>query len=313
MRLLCAALCTLLVSQPAAASESAPERVRHSLRADQAWQLNLPDLEPFGASGLLLLPNGELLVVNDRSPEIFRVQFAPAGSSADLILRPDLFTAEQLAHLNPLRSHRYDIEGIARDGEGRIYICDEAQRWILRCEPSAPRAERLDIDWSPVRHLFSPTDRNASFEGIAIGDGRLYVANERNRAAILVVDLDDLSVLDHFVPRPAGLRLWEPHYSDLSWHEGTLYVLVRESRVILAVDPNTRQVRAEYDYRAVELDPEYRYQLVLPWVGVMEGLAVDDDHFWLVTDNNHLPRIRHPQDRRPTLFRCPRPDRQNGG
>ena len=39
----------------------------------------------------------------------------------------------------------------------------------------------------------------------------------------------------------------------------------------------------------------------------MEGLAVDARHIWLVTDNNNLPRERYPEDRRPTLFRCPNP------
>jgi hypothetical protein len=41
----------------------------------------------------------------------------------------------------------------------------------------------------------------------------------------------------------------------------------------------------------------------------MEGLAVDENQFWLVTDNNGLGRERYPLDTRPTLFRCPRPDR----
>jgi uncharacterized protein YjiK len=283
--------------------------VLYSLQTDQAWPLDLPDFEPFGASGLLLLPGGELLVVNDRGPEVFRVNFSGNTGVASLTMRVDLFTEQQLAHLTPARKHRYDIEGIARDQHGRIYLCDEAERWILRCLPSADQAERLAMDWTSVESFFSKRDRNASFEGIAIGDDRLYVANERNRSVILVIDLENLAVLTHYAPRPTRLRFWEPHYSDLSWHDGTLYVLVRESRVILAVDPSNGEVRAEYDYRSVELDPEVRYQLVVPFAGVMEGLAVDDRYFWLVTDNNHRPRLRYPQDRRPTLFRCLRPDR----
>jgi hypothetical protein len=293
---------------PIADPVASTDPVRHALELDQAWQLNLPHDKAFGASGLLLLPNGQLLVVNDRSPGVFYVEFIPGTNAANLVLHPELFTKSQLAHLAPDRTHRYDIEGIARDPRGRIYLCDEAQRWILRCSPSAPRAERLQIDWSPIEHFFSEHDRNASFEGIAVGKDRLYVANERNHAVIAVVDLDSLSVVDHFRPRPASLRFWEPHYSDLSWHRGALYVLVRESRTILAVDPDSGQVRAEFDYRAIELDPQFQYQLVVPFAGVMEGLAVDDDYFWLLTDNNHRPRLRYPHDRRPTLFRCLRPD-----
>jgi hypothetical protein len=48
------------------------------------------------------------------------------------------------------------------------------------------------------------------------------------------------------------------------------------------------------------------YRTAFP-TGTMEGLAVDEKYFWLVTDNNGLGRIKFPRDARPTLFRCPRP------
>jgi hypothetical protein len=282
---------------------------RHVLRADAAWRLNLPDLEPFGASGLLQLPSGGLLTVNDRGVEVFRVSLQTGTNVADLVMRTDLFNERQLAHLSAARARRFDVEGIARDDQGRIYLCDEAERWILRCAPSGDRAERLVIDWTPVQHLFSRTSRNASFEGIAIGGGQLFVANERSQAVIIVMDLDTLEVVNHFAPRPAGLWIWEPHYSDLSWHDDILYVLVRESHLVLAVDPGSGRVLVEYDYKAVELDPEFEHERAYPFVGVMEGLAVDREHIWLVTDNNHRPHLRYPKDFRPVLFRCPRPDR----
>jgi hypothetical protein len=282
---------------------------RHVLRADAAWLLNLPDLEPFGASGLLQLPSGDLLTVNDRGVEVFRISFQTGTNAANLVMCTRLFNERQLRHLSDSRTRRYDVEGIARDDQGRIYLCDEAERWILRCAPSGDRAERLEIDWTPVRHLFSRTSRNASFEGIAIGGSRLFLANERSQATIIVVDLHTLEIVNHFAPRPAGLWIWEPHYSDLSWHEDILYVLVRESHIVLAVDPVTGRVLTEYDFKAVERDPEFEHERVYPFVGVMEGLAVDREHIWLVTDNNHRPRVRYPQDFRPVLFRCPRPDR----
>ena len=76
---------------------------------------------------------------------------------------------------------------------------------------------------------------------------------------------------------------------------------------ISAVSSATREVVAEYDYRAVEDAPEHLYRKEYP-TGVMEGLAVDENNFWLVTDNNGLGRESEPSDRRPTLLRCPRPD-----
>jgi hypothetical protein len=98
-------------------------------------------------------------------------------------------------------------------------------------------------------------------------------------------------------------------YSDLSWFENALFVLLRESRCVLKVDPTNYAVLAEYDFREVERHPEAAYYTRYP-TGVMEGLAVDRDAIWLVTDNNGLGRIRAPRDPRPTLFKCLRPDRK---
>ena len=168
--------------------------------------------------------------------------------------------------------------------------------------------ERLAIDWAPVQKYFDPKDRNSSFEGVAVGGGRIYVANERNVGRLIVVDEKSLKVVDNFMVNPANSEAADVHYSDLSWHAGSLYVLLRESYVVLQVNPATHKVVAEFDYRDVEKDPDSLYFYLYP-TGLMEGLAVDDTTIWLATDNNGLGRIRAPKDLRPTLFRCPRPDK----
>ena len=281
----------------------------YPLEPDAAWQLNLPDGQPFEASALTFTPDGALLTVSDRSPTVYRILLPETPGAADLVPDPHAFPADQLRQVAPTPTGRYDCEGLAFDPQGRLYLCEEAQRWILRWDPHQHRVERLQIDWSPVQHFFSPWDRNASFEGIAIGNQRLYVANERQQGRIIEVDLESLEVLDSFEVRTHRNRPWDAHYSGLSWHNDRLYVLCRESRAVLQVDPRHRTVQAEYDFASIERNPEWRYQVRLPLVGIMEGLAVDDRHIWLVTDNNHMPRERYPDDRRPTLFRCPRPDR----
>ncbi len=278
------------------------------LSAAQSWRLNLPAGERFDASGLFLAPSGELLTVNDRALAVYRIQFVPGVSAADLVRLPDCFTPPQVAALAGEKTGRYDIEGITEDAQDRIYLCEEANRWILRFDPRLHTVERLKIDWTPVQKYFSPVDSNASFEGIAIGDGRLYVANERARGRIIVVDLATLKVVDDFEVRSSVVSLWGPQYSDLCWFGGELYVLMREDHVVLRVNPRSRQVLAEYDFSKVESAPENKYRKLYWFAGVMEGLAVDENNFWLVTDNNGLGRESDPSDRRPTLFRCPRPD-----
>lgn len=282
---------------------------RYTLQAEQTVSLNLPDLQRFDASGLLLMPSGDLLTLNDRGPQLYRIQVQSDGKNANLDPEPDCFTPAQLARLTAQQNGPYDCEGIARDEAGRIYLCEEASRWILRFDPSTKRVERLLIDWSPVQSYFSATDRNASFEGVAVGGGRLYVANERGSPVIIVVDLASLRVIDHFVVHPQEGSLLGTHYSDLCWHEGKLFVLCRQHRSVLQVDPVTRQVLAEYDYRQIEEDLGYTMQhAAFLSLGMMEGLAVSRDTLWLVTDNNGLGRIKAPQDTRPTLIRCRRPD-----
>jgi len=278
---------------------------RYVLHAELTAQLNLPGGQRFDASGLLLTPSGDLLTVNDLGPTLYRIELLPDGASADVVPLPNCFTETQLAPFAAEKVGRYDCEGIAQDPEGRLYICEEANRWILRCDPKAGRVERLAIDWTSVRNYFS-TDRNASFEGIAIGKGKLYVANERSAPVIIVVDLARLKVIDHFEVYPQRFSLFGTHYSDLSWYDGKLFVLCRQHRVVLEVDPKSHAVLAEFDYRAMEDRLNYRKQLP---VGIMEGLAVERDFFWLVTDNNGFPRANAPDDRRPTLLKCRRPDR----
>ena len=80
---------------------------------------------------------------------------------------------------------------MTEDDLGRIYLCEEANRWILRWDPRTKTVERLDIDWTPVEKYFS-SDRNAAWEGIAIHGQTLYVANERKKGRIIAVDLNTL-------------------------------------------------------------------------------------------------------------------------
>src|SRR3989441_1206085 len=94
---------------------------RYVLHAAQSWQLNLPGGERFDASGLFLAPNGDLLTVNDRAPGVYRIEFLPGLSAADLVKLPDCFTPAQLAAFAGEKTDRYDIEGISEDPRRRIY------------------------------------------------------------------------------------------------------------------------------------------------------------------------------------------------
>lgn len=289
--------------RPVSAGPSVP--ARFELSAAQTWHLDPPGRDRFDASALLLLPDGALLTVNDKAPGIFRIRFGANGAAA-LEPLPDVLTPNQLAPLAARKSGNYDCEGLARDDQGRLYVSEESERWILRFDPQTKSVEPLAIDWTPVRKWFS-ADRNASFEGVAVGGGTLYVANERAIGRIITVDLATLKVTGSFQVTPIGLPARDVHYSDLSWFADELWVLCRESRCVLRVNPATHKVLAQFDYLALETAPESAYAHPYPY-GFVEGLAVDAHSIWLCVDNNGFPRVADKQDRRPTLWRCERPD-----
>ena len=278
----------------------------HTLSADRTWLVNLPQGKRVDASGLLRRPDGTLWTVNDQATAVYAMVFQEATRTIDLRLIEHCLTREQLAPYAAQKIQRYDLEGLAQDASGRLYVCEEANRWILRWDASRQTVERLDIDWAPVKKWFAPLDLNASFEGIAIGGDRLYVANERHKGRVIVVDLTTLTVIDDFMVSPAGSESDDVHYTDLCWADETLWVLLRDVRKLLQVDTRTKRVLAEFDFTAMERAREHAYGAIFA-PGFMEGISVDADFIWLLSDNNGMGRTVDGSDTRPTLFRCPRP------
>jgi len=279
----------------------------YTLVASESWLLNPPSTNRFDASGLLRRKDGNLYTVNDKSAGLYRIDHYNPGT-ADLVRDPTWFTPDQLKALKAAKIGTWDLEGLTEDGAGHIYFCEEKNRWVLRADLQTGELVPLAIDWTPVRKWFSK-DINASWEGIAVGDnGRLYLANERSIGRIVVVDLATNQVVDDFQVTPLGRHPHDVMYSDLCWFEGELWVLCRQSRRVLRVDPPTHRVLSDFDYTEIEMSAEHGYLTPLPY-GQFEGVSVDATDIWLVIDNNGSPRAIKRDDTRPTLFRCHRPDR----
>ncbi len=281
----------------------------YKLVSGASWTLQ-PPAGRFDASGLIRLPSGQLLTVNDKEPGAFEIRFGTNQSVANLLPWPQL-TPAHFGPLNPGRDLPWDLEGIAMGPDQALYLCEEHSRWILRQRKPHGPLERLPIDWSSESRWLSPTDRNASWEGIAVSGERLWVANERSSGRIFEIDLKTLAVIGSFRVAPPGSTAEDIHYTDLCWFEGQLWVLCRENRRVLCVDPDTHQVLSSFSYFEIEMDPRYAYRHILPY-GFFEGLSVDADSIWLLIDNNGYGRKSDPKDTRPQLFRCPRPDKIKG-
>jgi uncharacterized protein YjiK len=277
-------------------------RKQITLSADATWQLEAPRKERFDASGLAFW-KGKLLTVSDRDSELYEIVLA-TNHTAQLKATP-FFSHALVARAAIKPEPRYDAEGISADSDGNVFLSEESQRAIFRSSPDGKKVERLRIDWSPVTKFFG-RDPNASFEGLAVGPAKIYVANERDAARIIVVDRASLKVEDSFFVDSPNFAFGGPHYSDLSSWQDRLYVLDRNHRCVFEVDPKAKRVVAEYSFAQMELAEDAAYRTAYP-TGTMEGLAVDENYFWLITDNNGFGRIKFPRDARPTLFRCPRP------
>jgi hypothetical protein len=303
--LLFGALARILAGDEAPDSAATPTN-RFELTPDGKWLMQ-PISGRYDASALLRLPDGRLLTVNDKEVPPCVIVLG-SNQVARLVPEPSLFPIDAVRAAAGRPRYAPDIEGLAVDGAGRIYMCTEGPRWIFRTDPEGKSVERLPIDWSPVQRWFSTNDGNASWEGIAVGGNRMYVANERSIGRIVEVDLATLRVVGDFQVAPFGNTSPDVHYSDLSWFGGKLWVLCRDIRKILRVSPETRVVEVEYDFTAAELDPQNAYLTALPY-GFAEGLSVDATHLWVAFDNNGMPRRSAPTDFRPLLLRFPRPDR----
>lgn len=276
-------------------------RKHFTLNADAVWQLDVS--ERFDASALTFY-HGKLLTINDRDAGFFEISSLGTNGLAK-VKRSEYFPRRELANAAPRRASRYDCEGLAVDENGDLLVSEESQRLVFRSSPDAKSVKALVFDWAPVRKFFGP-DANASFEGIAVGGGRLYLANERSSARIIEIDLKAGTVVDSFFVDSDSFAFGGPHYTDLAFRDGRLFILNRNHRCIFEVDPNSRKVLAEYSFAKMELDEEVAYRTDYP-TGSMEGLAIDEHYFWLITDNNGKARFKHPGDTRPTLFRCKRP------
>ncbi|MGV3774511.1 MAG: esterase-like activity of phytase family protein [Verrucomicrobiales bacterium] len=275
------------------------------LKADGVWQLSIPGGDRFDASALMWTREG-LLTLNDKKGAFYRIVIDEEERLAKIILSKQTFPISLLSPWITKKWRAFDFEGMAQDDSGRFYLCEEQRRAIFRYDPRSRQMKQLAIDWSPVAKYFSEKEKNASFEGIAIGGGKLFIANERSEARIIVVDMKSSKVTGHFLAKSDRFSFVEPHYSDLAYFDGHLYALLRHQQTILQIDPETTQVVAEYDFSPIENAANVEYLNEYP-TGTMEGLAVDAKYFYLVTDNNGKGRKKFPKDIRPTLFRCPKP------
>jgi uncharacterized protein YjiK len=256
------------------------------------------DLEPSG----LVSVDGKLFAVSDKHDDtLFELELAADRARAIPALR---FEAP--------RGARLDLEGLARDADGAFLLASEGRYQILRVTP-AGKAEPVCTSLEAFGESVGLFARfNAGIEGVVrLPDGGLLVAAEREPRGL--IELPGPGVLD-------GARAWPMpgsrcpagaargnDFSDLAILAGDVYALARNAHLVVRLEraANRWLERGAWSYALTENDPRYAYRDRT--FGIAEGLALDADRVFLVTDNNQQARAQDSADRRAQLFVFRRP------
>jgi hypothetical protein len=194
-----------------------------------------------------------------------------------------------------------DLEGIASDGSGNLYLVSECKhRAILhsggKTQWLTPSLESIGEDVG----LFQT--RGADFEAIAVMQPMLYLFAERQPRGIISYDLQDGTVRPsvnnetRFALKTGRL----PDFAGAFSVDNRLFVLHRNAHIVseLVNSGGQWQEGTGYSYAAVENDQRYAYSDMR--FGLGEGLAMNARFVFIVLDNNGDSRVDG--DDRPMLL-----------
>lgn len=270
----------------------------------------------FEPSALSFDSEGRLYTVADKGYySVFELTKSSKGYNAKTSIS---MNKSQLLKLRFKKKKKYDFEGLEYNpNDGLFYIADERERKVLTVDRNGNINDwGIDVNAYLKTHKIKNSAENSGLEGLTLDPvgNKLYLIKEMNESAVIVVDLKTKQIERHFKINIPGKV--EPSLTDASFFEGHLYVLIRSHRLIVKVDPQTGEILTTYDYRKHEENNKNVY-VKIPTIGsghdadgygVMEGLAVTKDKFYVATDNNMIPLKTNYLKNSPQLFVFDRPD-----
>lgn len=262
----------------------------------------------FEPSGLTI-KDGQLFTVSDKSNKIYRLEIKQEVS---MMVPHITFDATQLGALN------FDLEGITVV-DNDFFVVSEAHHRLVRVKPQG------QLSWVPDGPSFFPSAHqdglfqlfNASLEAVTyLGDGRFLMAAERQPRGLIEVQLDaTLSqvvwqknhVLNSTTHQLNNGRT--PDLTGLYYFEDEIFALHRNAELIhhwVKDDAGKFRESKQWSYEHIVNAPEHQYQDTQ--YGHAEGLAVDENYFYIVIDNNKNPKAKQKNDARPLLVIIKRSD-----
>lgn len=194
----------------------------------------------------------------------------------------------------------FDLEGISYCSDN-FYLANEQARHILKVNNK--KIEKIDLDFTEIFKKFGTElkdiSTNAGFEGLTVDckNQILYVAQERQPRAIIVVDLKEKKPVDIFVTPGKKVGEVSPDYTDLFFENGFLYILERNFHKIDKVDPKTKKVIASFSYGHTDsLHLKKIYDTGKPY-GIAEGLTMNNELIYIGIDNNKSKLSKEAQEK----------------
>ncbi len=249
------------------------------------------------------MKNGQLYTVCDDANSIFRLDF-----SADNTVEALVHTALDLSHLSVLD---LDLEGITLIDDA-FYVASESHHKLVRVDQDSVRwvpAKGNVYDSAFQAGLFQVY--NAGIEAaVYLGNHKFLLSVERQPRGLIEVEFDDnfekIISQKNQVFNDSSHMLESDRKPDLTGlyrYDGVIYALHRNAYMIheLIVDEHGLYHEGKsWSYEHIVKHPNHAYQDMQ--FGHAEGLVVDEDHFYLVIDNNNNPKLKNPNDARPLLI-----------
>ncbi len=270
----------------------------------EVFRINSP--QPIEPSGLTF-KDQQLYTVCDDSNALFKLNLLDDQTAEAVV--------DQVLDVTQLSALNLDLEGVTVV-DNEFFAISEVHHKLIRLQGQ-------QLSWVPeLQGVYAEAYAaglfqvyNAGLEAVTyLGDNTFLLAAEREPRGLIEVTFDDdfktivkqsnqvFAESEHVLP---GNR--NPDLTGLYYHQGVIYALHRNAYLVheLVKDANGEyQEGRSWSYQHIVKHPDYAYQDMQ--FGHAEGLAVDDDYFYLVVDNNMNPSLKNPNDSRPILIQAKR-------
>lgn len=196
-------------------------------------------------------------------------------------------------------SRRYDWEGISCEEE-TLFLLSETLSQVLAIKGNGSIHWLGDSAYLAGRGKGLFEQLNAKGEGLAIADGNVYIAAERQPRGLVKFSLAQPRINQAFFLNGFPNLVHPEDFAGLLVEQNNIYTLERNH--FKACKRNLQNFRVDrcWSYAATEKFPEWRYQDQR--FGKAEGIARIKERLYIVTDNNNGPRLSDPNDTRPLLM-----------